>query len=898
MTAAFDALVATGRGPLEFSFVIEGCPYVFVTSEDMAGAYGDGRTKIPGLRRDNLGLSERVIIQEAEHEFTIDQVMVDEVGGAWLGKLTEVLTTIADRVGALDLTLGSLAGATTMTVADSSFYPDGYYHLGTECVQVTARPSGTTATVVRGVWDTTRQEHPVTVGARAQASEVYTYPTGWAYRRCWLYAHTESELSSGGTIIWRGVLSREPALSGDDSLSWSFAIEPRTRVLEAPIAGGLEELRLRGASYPGTAPLYIAFRRHTDATAASAHTDTTDLRLAGHFETQEEFCAALQDALEAHATLSTWGVAWDVRAYPDTWDLAITIAASPRYVSITGGSRVDGYFDDAGRINEDPGPGIPQNTTFPGLPVVSASTTYVARWNDAREGSVPSDDRRRLPRHNFGGAIVGSDTDIASYPPTRIYVESLGSLTGDDDLTLTPAMVTETGAPYTDEAPPQILNIASVDAVTTSITCSTGDDVNRPPRICASGATQPTLVASSRYADGDGDLEAFRADLVARGPAVSNRGLGPLLTSDDVASWADAVTEQSAGRAFLAHRVYTFAQSVKAIEVLREEWKLYGLIPYLDADAKLAVRPFKIDTTEIEFDIGADQILTDETLGSVTGEADGVVTVVEVSRDYDPAEDKHSDRTITFRGVSAIARVKAERKLTIAPKSRAVGSEPEYEDLVDQASSIITVFGDRRTQVCRIDVGLTVFGIRVGDIVALTSGALPSAGARTDWSPGSGMVARRGIVIGRSWAVSEGHGSIEVLLHELDVAGYTPSARVTGASGATTSWTLTCTQSHYSDGDDLGHFASGQAVRLIEWDASSPTIREGVVNGAPTATTIAVTLASSWAGMGGATYYTLIYDTSDDADTTAVQLESAFVADGGGRIPLASGSSPARIFAP
>ena len=112
-------------------------------------------------------------------------------------------------------------------------------------------------------------------------------------------------------------------------------------------------------------------------------------------------------------------------------------------------------------------------------------------------------------------------------------------------------------------------------------------------------------------------------------------------------------------------------------------------------------------------------------------------------------------------------------------------------------------------------------------------------------------------------------------------------------------WDLTVTQTHYAETDnDSSFFVVGQAIRLIEWDAAAPTIAEGTVTSVA-ATTIGVELAAAWGGMGGATYYTLIYDTSDDSQTTATQLQYAYQALPSGRIPLSGGSSnPAQVYAP
>ena len=911
MTAAFDALTAVASGRLEFSFVIEGVDVVFCTSEEMAGDLGDGRFRIPGLRHTGLGFSERVYLAGAEHDITIDAVNIDEVGGEWLGEASRVFTTIATRICSLYSTL--TAAGTTAYVTDGNadlFTVNSHYYLGTETVKVTAKttvPSPDELTITRARWDTVAQEHVVVAGEAAQVSDIYDAPTGMAGRRVWLYAHTSSELTTSdtGTCVWRGILGREPALADDDALSWALAVESRARSLDASLAGGFDEgFKLRGIYYPGAAQLRLTITRYTTASATTIDAEAT-VDLAGFWETQDAFCAALTAAIMANATVSGWGVTFYARSFPGDWDLVYRApAADPRYMSVYGGSYVDGFFSRVLAADPVTSP----HADVPTAVVLSAvaSTEYVAVRTRSGSGSGTANlafaDMRKVPRmSSLSWCPVMSDSDVATYPLTRIYLSRLGALSSSDDLTCSPQWNPDDPYhPYTEDPPAQVLRIASVSSSTGSVICAEGGIATQPARIMASGSRQPTITGAARYASGDGDLEDFRADLVSRAPTVANRGRGPWTTSDDfpAGGWTTAVSEASAGRAWLEHRVYTYSQATKAIDVIREDLKLYGLIPYLDADARLAVRAFTVGGSAIELAVTASEIIADESLGTVTGDADGLVTVVHLLRGYDPAEDKHVERDFVFRGLSAIARVHDERVLEIAPKSRALGAEPEWSDVYDRARSLITLFGDRRTQIVAVDVSLVAWSVLVGDTITLTVAALPSDGGRTEWGA-AGMAARAGIVIGRRWDLSVGVGRLEVLLHELEVRAYTPSCRVTGASGAGTTWTLTVTATHYSEDGDTSHLVAGQSIRIIEWDVAAPTIREGTIATVTSSTSIDVELSAAWGGMGGATYYTLTWDTSDDAETTATQLQRAFVATAAGRIPLSGGStSPSGSFAP
>jgi len=901
MTAAFTALCAAQSGPLEFSLWIEGCQYIFVTNEDMAGSNGDGRTKIPGLVRNGLGFSEKVYLATAELEVNIREVTIEEVGGAWRGLATEVFSTRPTRATGLDATL-TVAGVTA-TVADSSQLPDGYYHVGTETVQVTARPTGTTATVTRARWDTVAQEHPVAFGPSASTSAFYDRPVGMAYRRCVLMAHTDTELTGTGTVVWRGILSREAALSGEDALSWSLAVDSRVKALDAPLAGGTDKpLELRGIYYPASEPFSMLVARYTGATMESgvAGGEYIYVPVFGFYETTTEWCAAVYDALTTHATISTWGVTWDVREDAGDGRWGIFVTTSTKYITVNGSSRVDGRtqlrLQNAATEIRD------RHDIFN----VSAGTTYAVPWTDADLG-VPIDQQRRVPRSNnapdFRGlGYLEDEADRATYPNERLYVTSLQSLVAGDRVLCVP-MVDSAGAPFADDAerPPQSLLIDSVDSATQSFV-GFSDHARYWPWVLASGDLQPDLRAAvDMLSDslGRGDLGDLKDAMVARGPTLANRGQAPLVTADDFGDFDETVNEQTAGRPWLNLRTYVYQKPVKAIDVLSEDAKLLGAFLCLDADARIRLRTLAIDTAAIAVgpEVDADAILADETLGSVTGDADGIYTVVELETGYSPSEDKHLGERVVYRDLEAISRVHAERPLTIKPFSRALGDEPVWDDLFSQATAIMLLFGRYPNRTFSIPVGLSCFDILCGDWITITHPPLPYDGARGEWTSGGGLASTPCQVVGREWDLSSNSGTLDLLASDAtdDVAGYAPSARVTGAAGATTAWTLTCTQTHYSQGDDLSYFASGQAIKIVEWDATSPTIREGTVNGTPTATTIDVTIAS-WAGMGGATYYTLLPDTSDDADTAEAQLRSMYLANASERVPLASGTSAAKVF--
>ena len=909
MTASFDAWIASNGASsgVDYRLVIEGCPYQFCTGGLTFGTLATGVERVPGLQRDGLGFDQTVYLAGAELDASIGAAKIDE--GAhfptYRGRATRAFSRIADVVGYLTATL--TAGSTSATVNDSSLFADGYYHLGTETIQVTARPTGTTLTIVRGRWGTTAQEHPVlSPDERANIQPLYDWPSGYRKRRAWLYAHMVDELgtASDGTVVWRGIVAKEPAvLNTDGAMMWSIAFDSRLGLLDASIAGGWDGgFKLRGIYYPGGLPLTVVLERQSGTTFFGSTVDgTTTIRLAGFWETQDEFAAALTAAIEADATVASWGVNFSVRVDArGGWQIWYeTATASPRFVRIQASSFVDG-MTTGGLISEAESAAVGDGEeVFASAPylrtTVVASTWYRAVWDRAYAPlGIAYEDQRILPRsNNFTGfdTYVGHDpADAVTYPLSRIYLNRVASLVANVDSFSVVPQVTSRGAPYNDSTRDSRGDLITPESQTQRCTITAVgassylelDDGGRGPRIVAAGGHQPTFDASIVMLP-DGRLDQMLDELVARAPSTANRGQSPWLTSDDVDAWETSVVDAAAGRAALLHRSYVFAKSTKAIEVLREEWKLYRLIPYFTATGLLAVRPLAVGDGAPVASIGADNHLIDDGAGGVDGEADGLCTVVELMLGFDPVEGENNGPTYRFRNLSAIARVKDEVVLTIEPKSAAVGVEVDAADINAIGLPITTLFGARRTSVVTVKVSLSLWGVLLGDQVTVTVHELPADGDRAAWTAGAGMTDRAGIVIGRSWDLATGVGELRVLLHELGLAGYSPSGRIASQSGATTSWVLTLDHAFFSTTGDAAFFRIGDAIRIYEFDAGAPQVRLGTVT-AQSGDTVSVTLTSSWTP--GASEWRLMYDQSDSTALADAQLEYAYVANASRRIEL------------
>lgn len=893
------AVIAAGKGILDYRLVIEGCDTVFCTEGLDFGAQADGRERVPGLRREGLGFSESVYLAGAEHDVRISPVQIDDAWGPYLGRATRLFSSIAEVVDQLAVALGELSSDTTVTVRDSALFSTStWYYLGTETIKVTAKPTGTTLTVVRGEWDSAPQFHHLDTGDYASVTPIYDRPVSMVGRRVWLYAHGETEhaTSAAGTIVWRGVVAKDPS---EKNGVWTLQVESRLKLLDASLAGFDNGLRLAGCYYPGESGFKLYVQRSADATEGGPTDAEVEFTICGWWPTRSAFLAYLVDLLNTDATISGWGASFEGRETPDgSWDLWVRTPNPARFIQVQGGSVCDGWF--FGRLQSESvvsSDGFYDGAdvdTRPSTVTVGADTLYrVARSvefsapSSYAGASVPANDLRKLPLHCGTPWFRGTEAEIAAYPIGRMYLTTVGGLTTSDSLTLT--MPGE-------DAVAQTLQVTAVGA--NSVTAYVAGSVLTPPDFIAAGAFQPELVGAVRLV-ADGDLADLRDAILSRAPRAVNRGQCPWLTSDDVASWTSAVDEAHAGRPFLAHRQYTFGKSIRARDLLREECRVYGLFPYLDASAKIGVRLFTLDTTTPTHVVTSDQRIIDDGFGTVGADDDGLVTVVEVLTGYDPAEDKHQGETHRFRDLAAVARVKREAVLEIKPRSRPVGAEMTWADAVALSRPVTTIFGSRRTQTVRFDVTIELFGVLVGDPITITIPQLPGDGDRGIWTSGQGLTSRTGYVVSRSWDLASGRGELGVLLHELAIAGYTPSGRVSSASGGGTSWTLTLEASRYSGVNDAATFTVGDSIILREWDSATPTTRDGEVTSVNAGSNqIGVLLTSAWGGLGGGTYV-VQWHASDYAITAPSQVaRGAYVAGSTGRIDISTALLPADRFAP
>lgn len=904
MTTFADYL-ARGTGEVEFRVVIEGCPVAFVTSEAMqgtepVGGLVEGRRRVAGLLRRGLTVSESVNIPGTELRVTVGSLTIEDTarGSAWyLCGASEVFTAIARPVSYLKTSVDNVTVVWSVQRA-AAFTVGTVYHCDTEAVLVTARDTtANTITVRRAMWGTATQSHFVErtdiAGATTLVCPIYSAPRTYRNRRVWIYGHGASELgtTSDGTLIARAIVSGTPRCDG--GMTWQVSLEPRTQLLEQDIGPSDTTTTLSGIYYASTAPFVVRVLRQAGTDASGVPTDDVTLKLAGWWATQADWCAALASALNAHATISTWGVTFSATEFGSAWRLRVTTpSASPRYLRVIGGSPVDGY-DFVGQLRGEPGYEVW---------TVSTSTTYVclgglipldAAW--AASNGIRTLSPAQLSAVPRSSNITADPDTSATYPRSRFYLSTVAGVGVGDSVSLT---VPTGEATLTVDGTVSAISTGSgyIELDETTMRFSGVDDALFGAQ-CSAG----TSVALVSNFGTNTDLAGFLTNVLAASSLRANAGTMPFVTYDDFASLLSSISPvvaaASMGRPWLTRRVYSFGARVKLSDVLKHEARLYSLFLCLDATGAMTWRPVATRAPN-DFTFDASNKLhgdADDLAIDIDLEPDGIVTGARFKTSYNITEDEHEGGLVDVVAVGATAAQRAYRPIEIAPKSRAAGTEPTVGDLYVQGSAVVQRYSTQRF-VVQVDAPVTWTQRLTGDAGLVTIAQVPYDGQRSsDGGPG-GLVLRRGVIIGKSWALDDPSVRLTLQFDPFEASGYAPQGRVASQSGSGTSWSVTLSASTFSGVVDAAFFATGMKVRLVEYDATTPTERTGTVSSV-VGNVVALTLDAAW--VPGTSTWDLVFRETDTTGTTSKQLEYAAIANSAFVIPLAGGVfDVADLFSP
>ena len=882
-------VVVRGSGAIAFRLVIAGHPYEFVSSSHLIGASTDDRTRIGGLEARSVQWGESLDPASVKLRATGFTARIVDDGTHRTG---DSFSRQPTRVNYLSSSVSTTAVAIPLSSTNTA--NGDIMYLGNECMKITSGGGTAAPTVTRGYRNTITTAHTVDTTLGLTRPEVTFEESGLANGRpsiegsiAYLWAYGDGE-TGDGTLVWRGIVAAQPKLR--DLTTWEVQLDSIASVLNQTLSADLAEpSTLRGINFNArTAPQFqISILAGADFDSAIQHTATVGgADLEGYYETQEEFCEALNALIRTAS--STWGTHALNRTSGERPSLVATPTTTSawRFLYSTPSSshrwcNVETLNESSARIDPVYASGLPMVRQDDGVRVfaVTSSDSFEPYSFDRVEGAGT------VPRGFVGylSAAVSTQT---------IYIGgSIALATGDSVSLEWPAFDGK-------DSLTRQYDVLSWDSTTRKATLR----VRRIPGLMPTaldryytGTSVPTVTSSRTYA-AEGTLADFITALLTDSPTYAPEGRMPLVTAEHVdsgGSIAAAVDAISLGRDWLRARTYAGTSDVSLAKMIEQECKLYGLVPSIRDDGLYTLVPFRVgaSTETIAYVVDESSNLSGAQMPGWEPSAFGLVNTIQLKTGFDPRTSKHIGRTFVVRDAAALSRNPLPTMMKIEPRSSWAGdADIPYSEVLAMAQTWLGVLGAAYatiTVACRLDAIYAV----IGQQVSLTIAQLPDVDAG-----GRGIVAASGVVIGRKVKPLDAVVELTVLTTQVRIAGYAPSSlidTVTLVSGISYDIVLDATQpAGYAD---ISNWAIGDAVRIATYDNATPASAPLVVTAVDFGTlTVTATLTSGAIPTGTRT---LEYDAASVVQTS--QERYAFIAVGApdNNIPFASGNAPPRQFA-
>ena len=883
-------VIARGSGPIAYRLVIAGHPLEFVSASSLIGAGTEDRERIGGLEARSIQWGETLdpaAVKLRAQGFTAR--IVDD-GSHRTG---DSFVRQPSRINYLTASVTS--GTVAIPMANTNTANGDIFYLGNECFKITSG-GGTAApscTLTRGYRDSIATAHFVDPSLGLSRPEITFEEAGQYNGRpsiegslAYLYAYGDGE-TGDGTLVWRGIVAAQPKLR--DLTVWEVELDSVVSVLDQTLGADLAEpSMLRGITYNAqTAPLFqISILAGADYDGAVSHTATVGgADLAGFYETQEEFCDAL------NALIRTASSTWGTHALNRTSGERPTLIATPtdtgswRFVYNTPSSshrwcnvatlnestaRVDPIFADGG---------LPM-TRSDGVRVFSVSSSdsfypYSFAMLDGA-GTVPR-------------GFIGEQTD--AYTDT-VFIGGTLSLTAGDTISI------EWPAFDGKEAFTRDYYVLAWDSTLRRATVRRRRVHGPRPGVVDryyTASSVPSVTTSRSYVT-SGPFSDFIFALINDSPEFSATGRMPLVTSEhiDNTGLGASVGAIALGRDWLLSRAYLGTSDVSLAKVIEEECKLYGLVPSITTDGRISYVPFRVGaaTEAASYTVDESKHLSGAQMPGFEPSAYGLLNTIQLKTGWDPKDGKHLGRTFIVRDSAALSRNPLPRMMKIEPRSSwADDLAIPYSEVLAMAQTWLGVLGaayQTITVACRLDA----IDATIGSQVAVTVAQLPNT-----LDGGRGITLASGVVIGRSVRPLDAIVELTVLTTQVRVVGYAPSSlidTVTLVSGSTYDIVLDATQpAGYAEADA---WQVDDIVQLTQYNNAAPTSVTGTVTVVtPSTRTVRATLS----GAAPSGTLTLEYRTAQFVD--AQQERYAFIAledgAGGNVIEFASGNVAPRQFA-
>lgn len=828
---------ATGRGRLSARLVVEGLEIEAVTDHlRMRKTTADGRLRVGGLdlRDVVLGASANLMrAQVSGQSFTARVMDLDRIAGSErMGRVTQYYMR---RPGAQSMFLATDVddADTTITVRamDPNAPASGVIHIGTEAIAYDSISGNDFIDCTRGYRDSIAQSHFARDGEGLSDARVTYWPQSIEGRRAYLYLYGEGDDPQGdGTLWWRGIVATEASWSGGVV---TFEVDSMTRLLSQPVGGDLAgSVGVRGVKYTDASPFVITVVHYP----ASSEEVQSIVTVRGFWETNDLFAAdvttALNDALTAASISLGTGASLTARARGETLEISyITATSSPPIIAVYIN---DGYAHAVARSSA---------TTTP--------TTSPVEWFDSSSLSVTRmGDREWVPdvtsRYHF----------IIPAPTPR---GTLGVYAAWDPYHRPPSAGLETLE--------KLLPLGGLAVLTeSSVVMPEGPEWGEDPRpirvYSASGRdayllTDRNIVAYDRFTSfkigrhlATGTVIDLVVEMILSSPDTANTGATPLIAAGDI-QWTNEVDEAAAASRLAGGRgFYVFDTGRTLGDFVTPELLALGCYARLGADGALEWDRLRapLSTDDVTW-----QIDESARAWALAKAPEGTLGAVLYRTGYDPKEDEHSERTITYRDVQTSSATRTPITLEIAQLSTVGGLSPgetwsviDRDELARVAMDAFGMFGAAVTVVA-FETDARFMDARIGDAVSVTTRMLPDP--VDGYSPLDG---RAGMVIGHTFEPLTGRVGMTVMLSDSSFAGYNLGLPIEAQSDlGGDEWSLDVTLTgYYYDPDGSPTIAAmlevGTLVRITEADTATPTSEDGVVTAVTDSNTVVVQFASTW----------------------------------------------------
>jgi hypothetical protein len=883
-------VIARGSGAIAYRLVIAGHPLEFVSASYLVGSGTEDRARIGGLEARSIQWSESLdpaAVKLRAQGFTAR--IVDD-GSHRTG---DSFVRQPSRINYL--TSSVMSGTVAIPMANTNTANGDIFYLGNECFKITSG-GGTAApscTGTRGYRDSIATAHYVDPTLGLSRPEITFEEPGQYNGRpsiegslAYLYAYGDGETGTG-TLVWRGIVAAQPKLR--DLTVWEVELDSVASVLDQTLGADLAEPSiLRGINYNAqTAPtLQISILSGDDIDSAIAHTATVGgPDLAGFYETQEEFCDALNALIRTAS--STWGTAALNRTSGERPTLIARPGSSGAYtLTYSTPSASHRYC----LVDSESGSTTRVDPEF-------ISTLFLRRLSDGvRTDQVSSSDSyecQSLSRLDGAGTVprgfIGEQTD--AYTDT-VFIG--GTLTLDVGDTISIDWPAFDGK----EAFTRDYYVVAWDSTLRRATVRRRRVHGPRPGVVDryyTASSVPSVTTSRSYIT-SGPFSDFIFVLINDSPEYSATGRMPLVTAEhiDNTGLATTIASITAGRDWLASRSYLGTSDVSLAKMIEEECKLYGLVPSITTDGRLSFVPFRVGaaTEATSYTVDETKNLSGAQMPGFEPSAFGLLNTIQLKTGFDPKTGKHIGRTFVVRDSAALSRNPLPRTMKIEPRSSwADDLTIPYSEVLAMAQTWLGVLGaayQTITVACRLDAIDAV----IGSQVAVTVAQLPNT-----LDGGRGITLASGVVIGRRVRPLDAIVELTVLTTQVRVAGYAPSSlisSVTLVSGSTYDIVLDATQpTGYAT---TSTWQSGDVIQVTQYNATSPTSVTGTVTTVtPSTRTVRATLS------GAAPSGTLTLEYRSATLVAAQQERYAFIAledgAGGNVIEFASGNVAPRQFA-